>query len=447
MAKILLIYDDYTELNAVQFTLKKVGFDCLGISTEFGTTEQVISFNPDIVVASGRGPKVSTVGVGRRLKDMPRWTGKAILIFPPGNKPKPEDLMKIRMDVVLEAPVETVRLIQVLAKLTNQDDQVLIEKLIKTMAQENIGKDPSFIVSSKPTNETVYVGGSAGENKNSDPNISRSKARTSDNDLTFNVAGVQNPTQEVARIGSFPMPASENPDLGKDKAFGNSAFDDLNRREEARARRRPQFSLKPEGDQRAEPQEDLKNRFAGPLASEPERASLSDFEKQPESETTDHQDLPIDKQEVNWSELENQLFPKNLGKEKRVDTDFGQNALPGQLGISNQEAVLSSFKETLAQSESSDPPQVQEGAENQPLMVPTSPDFAKQVRHAEAGLAGKIKDYREMSGSLSLPKESTLKKTNSRKAQIELMKDWKQVELDKQDGLRREFTKALFKKK
>ncbi len=137
MNKILLVYDDYAELTTVEFSLKKVGFDVIAVSSEFSIQEKLLSFNPEIVIAYGRGPKVTTVGVGKRLKEMSRWNGKALLIFPSGVKPNPEDLIRVRMDLLLEAPVPTVRLIQILAKMTNQDDQVLVEKLIKAAAAES----------------------------------------------------------------------------------------------------------------------------------------------------------------------------------------------------------------------------------------------------------------------------------------------------------------------
>jgi hypothetical protein len=35
MNKILLIYDDFAELNTVDYSLKKVGFDVISISSEF----------------------------------------------------------------------------------------------------------------------------------------------------------------------------------------------------------------------------------------------------------------------------------------------------------------------------------------------------------------------------------------------------------------------------
>lgn len=164
MNKILLIYDDYTELTTVEFSLKKVGFDVVAISSEFSTQEKLLSFNPEIVIAYGRGPKMTTIGVGKRLKEMGRWGGKAILIFPAGNKPDPQDLIRTRMDLLLEAPVPTVRLIQILAKMTNQDDQVLVEKLIKAAATEATvpGASTSGSALSAKKDDTVLVTGQQG---------------------------------------------------------------------------------------------------------------------------------------------------------------------------------------------------------------------------------------------------------------------------------------------
>lgn len=133
MNKILLVYDDYTELMAVESALIKVGFDVVSLTNEYGITEQVLGFNPDLVIGSGTTGKVTSLGVGKRLKDLNRWTGKAILIFSPGHKPQPDDLIRIRMDMVLESPVPVRRLIQVAGKLLNHDEVGLLEKLDKAL--------------------------------------------------------------------------------------------------------------------------------------------------------------------------------------------------------------------------------------------------------------------------------------------------------------------------
>lgn len=159
MNKILLIYDDFAELNTVDYSLKKVGFDVISISSEFALQEKILSFNPEIVIAYARGPKVTSIGVGKRLKEMNRWGGKVLLIFPQGNKPDPQDLIRTRMDLLLEAPIPVTRLIQILAKITNQDDQQLLEKLIKAAAIESAeSQSQNNSLKNKGDNENFYVG-------------------------------------------------------------------------------------------------------------------------------------------------------------------------------------------------------------------------------------------------------------------------------------------------
>ncbi len=39
-----------------------MGFDVIGLSSEYAVTEQIVAFNPDLVVGAGRGGKVSSLG-------------------------------------------------------------------------------------------------------------------------------------------------------------------------------------------------------------------------------------------------------------------------------------------------------------------------------------------------------------------------------------------------
>ncbi|MBC7370891.1 MAG: hypothetical protein H7326_04955 [Bdellovibrionaceae bacterium] len=161
--KILLVYEEYTELTSVQSALIRVGFDVLGITTEYTLGENVLSFNPDVVLTLGRGGKVSTLGVGRRLREMTRWQGKAILILPAGYKPKPEDFGKVRADMLLEAPVPIQRLVQVLAKILDMDEIATVERLNKTAEAIPTEEAPAIIPNLKldGRDESVRVTGSA----------------------------------------------------------------------------------------------------------------------------------------------------------------------------------------------------------------------------------------------------------------------------------------------
>lgn len=161
MNKILLVYEDYADLMSVEATLKKVGFDVIGLSSEYAVAEQMLAFNPDLVVGSGRGGKVSSLGVGKRLKEMSRWQGKSVLIFPANFKPSPQDLIRIRVDMVLEAPVPPIRLVQVIGKILGHDETVLLERLNKSMHVESPQKPGTSLATGKYSTEeeAIYVKG------------------------------------------------------------------------------------------------------------------------------------------------------------------------------------------------------------------------------------------------------------------------------------------------
>ncbi|MGZ3805586.1 MAG: hypothetical protein ACXVB4_15320 [Pseudobdellovibrionaceae bacterium] len=130
-SRILLVYEEYSEMMGAQATLQKVGFDVLGISTEYTLSENVLSFNPDVVVGFGRAGKVTTIGVGRRLREMSRWQGKVLLVLPAGYKPNPQDFAKIRADMLVEAPLPSLRLMQIIGKMLGYDEALLQERLAK----------------------------------------------------------------------------------------------------------------------------------------------------------------------------------------------------------------------------------------------------------------------------------------------------------------------------
>lgn len=140
MAKVLLVYEDYSELMGMESALKRVGFDPVGITNEYSFSDQLITLNPEVVVVSGKGQKVSTLNVGKKLKESTRWPGKVILIFSANGKPQPADLLKLRMDMMLEAPVNSHAMVTVLAEVLGLDPEPYIEKLLK---QSNADEDGS----------------------------------------------------------------------------------------------------------------------------------------------------------------------------------------------------------------------------------------------------------------------------------------------------------------
>lgn len=132
MIRILLVYEDFNELTLTESYLKKVGFDVVGISNEVLINDQIVSFRPEIIVAFGKNMRVSSFSVGQKLKDNPRFNGKVVIIVPKEIRPAPHEMLKMKMDAILESPVKPEKLISVLSKLAGISPQTLAEKFKKS---------------------------------------------------------------------------------------------------------------------------------------------------------------------------------------------------------------------------------------------------------------------------------------------------------------------------
>lgn len=173
MNKILLVIEDFTELTNLESVLKKLGFNVVGISSEFSISQQILSFNPELVFASGRGGKVTSLGVGRRLKEMTRWNGRTILAFPSGFKPSAQDLLKVRMDAVIESPIAPIKILSVLAKFTGAQEQDFLDRLTKP-AGPSVEPGGFAFTQTGRKNERVLVSGLPKENVPPSGPVSRS---------------------------------------------------------------------------------------------------------------------------------------------------------------------------------------------------------------------------------------------------------------------------------
>ena len=131
MVKILLVYEDFNELTLTESYLKKVGFDVVGISNEVLLQDQLLSFNPDVVVTNGSNNRVSSLSIGQKMKDNQRFHGKLIIVVPKDVRPSPQDILRIKMDGIIESPVNPEKLIQVLCRLSGQAPQSFIDKFQK----------------------------------------------------------------------------------------------------------------------------------------------------------------------------------------------------------------------------------------------------------------------------------------------------------------------------
>ena len=150
MLRVLLVYEDFQDLGITETYLKKVGFDVLSLMNEMAIQENILSFNPEVIIANGKSAKVSTLSVGRKLKDTLRYDGKVILIIPKTVRPQPGELMRVKMDAVMEAPVNAEKMLQTLAKFAGISSEALLEKLRKARLSDPELNKNLMVVSSNP---------------------------------------------------------------------------------------------------------------------------------------------------------------------------------------------------------------------------------------------------------------------------------------------------------
>ena len=138
MDRVLLIIDDIQYSRHVEMTLRKVGFDVEALSNEFNLAETILTFNPDYVICRGNSNRLSVHSVGRKLKDAStKFFGKVFLIFPEGYKITPDDVTKLRMDMMLFDPLSTLKLAMHLFAFSQQDFETVRDKLLKFAITDN----------------------------------------------------------------------------------------------------------------------------------------------------------------------------------------------------------------------------------------------------------------------------------------------------------------------
>lgn len=127
----MLLNDDFVENSRLEVLLKKVGFDVMALGTEAGLSDRILSFRPDLVVAAGSG-KVSPLSVGQKLKDNRSYSGSVILGVARDVRLNPQDLLKVRMDRLVETPFVEELLLRNLCEVLSLDAEAFIEKLRKS---------------------------------------------------------------------------------------------------------------------------------------------------------------------------------------------------------------------------------------------------------------------------------------------------------------------------
>lgn len=130
MIRVLLVIDDYGELVYLQTLLKKIGFDVDGVQNQKKVDDLVLSFNPDLIVATSKGKRVNGLKVAERIKRI-KGLPKIILLIPTAMSEKMQGFTFNNVDSFIESPVKAVDLLGNLARVVGLDGDQLIEKYRK----------------------------------------------------------------------------------------------------------------------------------------------------------------------------------------------------------------------------------------------------------------------------------------------------------------------------
>lgn len=133
MNRVLLVYEDMKLLSHTEMVLKKISFDVLGIGNELSLKENLIGFNPDVVIVFGSSSKVNSMSTGRRIADITSFKGKVILCISPNNKPTASEIKGVKLDMILEAPITDEKIIEAVTKILGLPAEVYFEKYARIL--------------------------------------------------------------------------------------------------------------------------------------------------------------------------------------------------------------------------------------------------------------------------------------------------------------------------
>jgi len=132
MDRVILLFDDLQYAGHIEKTLRKIGFDTETITNEYHLNEKILAFNPDFLVVKGAASsKASSLLVGKKLKDSIKFNGKVILMFPEDGRPSSEDLIRLRMDLLLIEPISALRLSAHILSLSGRNHDAIMDRILR----------------------------------------------------------------------------------------------------------------------------------------------------------------------------------------------------------------------------------------------------------------------------------------------------------------------------
>ena len=157
MDRVLLVTSDQTFSSHIEMTVNQIGLDVSVCMFETELYDFLNEFKPSIVVVKGDNQDISSLAVGKVLRDH-KYDGRVILILGKDQKVDPNDLNQVKMDFLLFEPVGAIKVISHILDLMTEQRDVIRKRLLKMVEGDNQfrNKEESFLVSSgKSLNQEI----------------------------------------------------------------------------------------------------------------------------------------------------------------------------------------------------------------------------------------------------------------------------------------------------
>lgn len=148
----MLVIDEFSEMVGLETFLRRLGFDVLSLAKESLVPDALLSFQPEIVIASFRGRNVDGLRLALKLKKTVLPPPRIALAYSGPMPQVPAESQKL-IEAMVEIPVEARSAIQMLAKLSGLPAEPILEKYAK-VSTAVLTRDEQVVIITDNSNRT-----------------------------------------------------------------------------------------------------------------------------------------------------------------------------------------------------------------------------------------------------------------------------------------------------
>lgn len=131
MKRILIAVDDYSEFAYLHVRFKKLGFDVEGAQKQIQFDQFLLSFNPELIIASTREVNIFGFKIASQITKNSSQLPKLILLKNKDRSYAEKAFQHPEIDKVVESPIKMHEMIEALSQLFNLNQDRLLEKYEK----------------------------------------------------------------------------------------------------------------------------------------------------------------------------------------------------------------------------------------------------------------------------------------------------------------------------